>query len=805
MSRPDGNSSALSRSKSIRHAIVGKITDARVADFIRTKRSVKKWIEEVLDINGDLDEDLYVSLRSGIILCYLMTAIEERSIPRIQENTDHQFKLKENILFFLGAVQDYGVPKYKLFLPSDLWDNECIVTVVECVAELGRIAAKKGFPITMTQLAPEGENSNESILKKLSKADIADLKDQLSRVKEPPTTKNQPKVSEAILRRKLALLAGGIGDIAGSKLEKGITRFQAVVRMFQAKKLYHKRVRDQAHRDNCAKEILSTEQVYVKYLGLCITLFIKPLKEAAHKKKPILEESQIKSIFSDLEMIYSFNSTLLAELTPIVEKWNAGQCLGNIFLKIMDYLKLYSGFIQNFNHSLDTIHGIRKNKAWEKFLVDVKLANPDLNRLDLPSLLIMPVQRVPRYNLLLKDLLKHTWKDHPDYKPLEEATERIDQVAALLNDKKAEAESHTMIMQIQNSIIEDKVPFKLASEGRRYTSHVLVNDKSNGYAIYVFNDCILFGQTEKKIEKKLEKRKSAILTQESVSLPQIKVKETIPLDQVTMVASADGGIDATIAGKKYLLFTKAPPERTKFLNDLNKVKTAYTKAHDQKAAEAASLKKETEVHDVKDAEKKLRERRLYLSTASAPSSAPNSAPSSAPSSNPSSPLTQHSPQVSHPSPSSANLKQEEKSSGPAVIEITPAPSGGSHSDPNTPDSEKRKSSVSVSAFKRFTFGGAGKHDNSIKDAVAKAKEEAKASKETPSDENKSLSKEELQKKKDNLTAQIAEMNKIATDKPDKSEKHDKKSEKQKKEFAEKLVKQLNAELANIEAALQAKT
>jgi hypothetical protein len=53
-----------------------------------------------------------------------MLEIEERSIPRIQEDTTHDFKLKENILFFLEAVKDYGIPKYKLFQLPDLWENK---------------------------------------------------------------------------------------------------------------------------------------------------------------------------------------------------------------------------------------------------------------------------------------------------------------------------------------------------------------------------------------------------------------------------------------------------------------------------------------------------------------------------------------------------------------------------------------------------------------------------------------------------------------------------------------------------------
>lgn len=40
------------------------------------------------------------------------------------------------------------------------------------------------------------------------------------------------------------------------------------------------------------------------------------------------------------------------------------------------------------------------NQAFPKFSFSV---------VDLPSLLITPIQRIPRYQLLLKDLLKHTW------------------------------------------------------------------------------------------------------------------------------------------------------------------------------------------------------------------------------------------------------------------------------------------------------------------------------------------------------------------------------------------------------------
>ena len=51
--------------------------------------------------------------------------------------------------------------------------------------------------------------------------------------------------------------------------------------------------------------------------------------------------------------------------------------------------------------------------------------------LTLPMYLITPVQRIPRYRLLLKDIIKKTPEDHPDYPQLVQAEEKM---VGLMND-----------------------------------------------------------------------------------------------------------------------------------------------------------------------------------------------------------------------------------------------------------------------------------------------------------------------------------------------------------------------------------
>jgi hypothetical protein len=67
----------------------------------------------------------------------------------------------------------------------------------------------------------------------------------------------------------------------------------------------------------------------------------------------------------------------------------------------------------------------------------------------------MPIQRIPRYLLLLKELIKHTPESHPDFTNLNEAHDKIQKVANALNEAEREAESMHKIYLIQTSLEGD--------------------------------------------------------------------------------------------------------------------------------------------------------------------------------------------------------------------------------------------------------------------------------------------------------------------------------------------------------------
>ena len=72
------------------------------------------------------------------------------------------------------------------------------------------------------------------------------------------------------------------------------------------------------------------------------------------------------------------------------------------------------------------------NPEFEAFLREAA-ALPESEGQNLLALLLTPIQRIPRYRLLLGDLLKSTPADHPDHKDLEEAYRIAHDVANFIN------------------------------------------------------------------------------------------------------------------------------------------------------------------------------------------------------------------------------------------------------------------------------------------------------------------------------------------------------------------------------------
>ena len=91
------------------------------------------------------------------------------------------------------------------------------------------------------------------------------------------------------------------------------------------------------------------------------------------------------------------------------------------------------------------------SKQFQKFVEQQKNL-PECGQMVLSSFLIKPVQRICKYPLLIREIIKNTDAEHPDRKNLEMASVKIDTVVTIVNEAARKTESIYRMLQIQATI-----------------------------------------------------------------------------------------------------------------------------------------------------------------------------------------------------------------------------------------------------------------------------------------------------------------------------------------------------------------
>ncbi|GAB5371041.1 hypothetical protein AAMO2058_001545200 [Amorphochlora amoebiformis] len=101
--------------------------------------------------------------------------------------------------------------------------------------------------------------------------------------------------------------------------------------------------------------------------------------------------------------------------------------IGKAFTKRAALLKtVYEPYLNNWTKLQEMIKKLMDKSKYQRFF---KKQQDELKGMGVSSYLIMPIQRVPRYVLLIKELVKYTDNDHPEYDSLQKALRSIQKIA----------------------------------------------------------------------------------------------------------------------------------------------------------------------------------------------------------------------------------------------------------------------------------------------------------------------------------------------------------------------------------------
>ena len=203
-----------------------------------------------------------------------------------------------------------------------------------------------------------------------------------------------------------------------------------------AAKAADKKVKMRRQRDQIAQEIVDTERSFVKSLQTTVTKYLEPLEASAKDPDPsrrLCDVGQIATLFSNIRTLLELNKTFLENVRKRrEEEWETDNNMGGLFVDFAPFFKMYTMYINNHqdaNNLLTTLTNA-KDPLFKEWLDQTQSGGPTLF-----SLLIEPVQRVPRYKLLLEVLLKNTEEEHPDKADLIKALELVSSTAKHINEQ----------------------------------------------------------------------------------------------------------------------------------------------------------------------------------------------------------------------------------------------------------------------------------------------------------------------------------------------------------------------------------
>ena len=200
-------------------------------------------------------------------------------------------------------------------------------------------------------------------------------------------------------------------------------------------------------RKRVATELFTTEESYCTSMDTMCEKVVRPLLELARSssssssstsessaQKPLTED-EVAAIFRNAFQLRDDHAAFLERLRARFAAWSdETTTLGDLFLAQLPVFEHYRAYLAGYAASACALHYLTQHNLPTKTLVEhFEIEQYAINKLNVPSFLVMPVQRLPRYVLLLSDLKKYTPPGHPDGAFLEELLPRLQRTIADLN------------------------------------------------------------------------------------------------------------------------------------------------------------------------------------------------------------------------------------------------------------------------------------------------------------------------------------------------------------------------------------
>jgi len=194
---------------------------------------------------------------------------------------------------------------------------------------------------------------------------------------------------------------------------------------------------------------------------------------------------------NSLIRIAAISKELMTSMHARMLKWNSGEILtksvGDLLLGFIPRMKQeYQSYINDYDVMIDIIRGLEENNS--EFAAHVQRFTPS----GMGFHLILPIQRIPRYELLVSSLIKFTPESHPDFETLHVIHKKIKKLLQFLNETKRREDNQRKVLEVLSLLSAPKnrkLPEILEAQGmkkRTFVREGLLYEASTKNERYVF-------------------------------------------------------------------------------------------------------------------------------------------------------------------------------------------------------------------------------------------------------------------------------------------------------------------------------
>uniref|UniRef100_A0A8C2BCG3 Phosphatidylinositol 3,4,5-trisphosphate-dependent Rac exchanger 2 protein n=1 Tax=Cyprinus carpio TaxID=7962 RepID=A0A8C2BCG3_CYPCA len=194
-------------------------------------------------------------------------------------------------------------------------------------------------------------------------------------------------------------------------------------------------------------ELLKTERDYVgtlEFLSVSATWLIS---QSFHAFAP-------QVLFSNLEEILSVHRDFLSMVEELLQPDpNPYHEVGRCFLHFRGRFQIYDEYCGNHEKAQRLLLELNKIRTVRTLLLNCMLLGGRKNtEVPLEGYLVAPIQRICKYPLLLRELLKRTPKKHNDYLMVQESLQVMKAVCSSINEAKRQMEKLEVLEEWQSHI-----------------------------------------------------------------------------------------------------------------------------------------------------------------------------------------------------------------------------------------------------------------------------------------------------------------------------------------------------------------